>query len=367
MSRHRCCVRAPLAVALAACVGLSACSGGEEQEVVWLETAHYEWSFFNHRLSFLDVGVAEGDAWFTVIGGTSTTNVVTTLPAGCEAQEDSCREFPFADTAQVVLGRGRVATKHAAFGTGTAELVATDAGASTTLAIEVDGTGEPTVVLRGFSFDTAHPLQGDSACYDPANGWHPTAIEVELGAPTLADGVVEVEVSARFGAGATLDPDRQCIDDVHDRAQVPVTVDVLAVVADDPAVTEQVQLGASYAFSGDAANPGEQTAPDPVSIGLPADALAGWTALRFAFNPADPDGRGAYLRTLGIALDGTSASGTATNYSPLTQLWAMEYAFEGELAAVDVGVAPTHERFEGEVAVRLEADGSPMRQTVSPE
>ena len=102
----------------AACVGLAvlltACGGGKDEDggprsATWLEGFSYEWDFFNHRISFLDVFVDGPSASISVVGGTSTTGIAPEYPEGCE--REGCEEFPFFDTALVSASWGEVTTE----------------------------------------------------------------------------------------------------------------------------------------------------------------------------------------------------------------------------------------------------------------
>ncbi len=323
-------------------LALVACSGGDKdgasttdsgssatESAAWLVTADWGWTNFNHRVSHLTLRADPPEAG--IIGGTSTTNVVAVYDDGCDP--DSCKEFRFVDTSEVTMVVGSVTTSEAAFATGSADVLATAGGDTATLSVPSSGRdGTVVAVLQGFSLDTNYALTGGDACYKPAYGWHPTDIGIELLNPRQEGGELVVDVKGTFGAGVTADPDRVCIDEVHGQAQIPLTVEVLFVVADE-ATAHDVHQEAYFPWNGDQFNPEEQIVPGPVS--LPSgDGLMGWSSVVYQFNEHSEEGRGAYIRTLHFGLDGAEAHGTATNYSPLTQLHDFGFVFDGVVQQV---------------------------------
>ncbi len=330
---------------------IAASSGcaGPDIEVGWMEGFSYSWELFNHRLSFVHADVAPTGASVAVIGGTSTTGYAPDLADGCDA--GTCDEFPFYDDAAIKVGWGRavVGANRWAVGTATASLIADADGESATLQIPLEGKarGTATAILVGLELDTDEPLDGAEACYRPGNGWHPRRIAVSLGEPIVSDDgqTATVEVQAAFEAGNSLEDVRACVDEVADRARVATDVTVLVVVGKGDATATDVTHGATYAWSGSATAPEAQDSPDPSSRpwdpGMDAEgALAGWSAIDFAFHVDDPDDRGAYLRSWSFAVDPVAgaASGHATNHSPGTQLSGFDYTFSGTARAVDLGV-----------------------------
>jgi len=333
-----------LALALVACSGSdkddpsTTDSGSTEAEsATWLMTADWGWVAFNHRLSHLTVRADPPSA--AVIGGTSTTGVFPDLGPTCDP--DSCKEFPVADTSSMVMVAGSVTTSDAAFRTGSVDIVASSSGDTAVLSVaEPDREGDVVAVLRGLSLDTDHPLDGPEACYDPALGWHPTAIGVELLNPRREGGELKVDVKATFGAGVTEDPDRLCVDEVQAMSQVPFTIDVLFIVADD-AVAHDVHQEAYFPFSGDQFAPGPQEVPAPVALPGDGSGLMGWSSLVYRFNTDSPVGRGAYIRTLHFGIDGADAHGTATNFSPITQLHDFGFTFDGVVQEIPLAGVET--------------------------
>ena len=145
-------------------------------------------------------------------------------------------------------------------------------------------------------------------------------------------------------------------------AEVRVAVDVLVVVGDVATEAHEVEGSAAYAYTGNPFDPGEQVPEEPVPLALAiADPLVAWSALDFIFHDDDPDGRGAYLRSLDVdvSADGWGI-GSATSYSPGTQLSAFDYRFTGTMSAVDVGGAIERGRVEEVLAVEMDAEGKPL-------
>jgi hypothetical protein len=93
-------------------------------------------------------------------------------------------------------------------------------------------------------------------------------------------------------------------------------------------------------------------------------AAAGWSAFDFRFHPNDAEDRGAYLRTLSFAIDASAgeAAGTATNYSPVSQLSGFEYAFTGTIRSVALEEAPERGRVQEEIPAEVDAEGDPSPQ-----
>lgn len=338
-------------------------ASGAPVALTWVEGMGFGWELFNHRLSHLQVRLAEDGASVAVIGGTSTTGVVTDLPPECQG---GCAEFPFFDNADVRVSWAR-AVAPVAVGGGVAELVVGSTGGVADVKVTLEGTpGDGTIALiNGLVVDTHVPLEGDPACYRPENGWLPRRIAVGLGEPVISGNEVTVPVDAAFEAGNTLEDDRACLDAVIDRARVRVLVDVLVVSAEAAASTHAVSRQETYAYSGDKFEPGAQVPPDPVPIDLPDTAVTGWSRLDFRFHVDDPDLRGAYLRTLDLVASPADANGTATNFSPGTQLSGFDYAFEGTVRAVDLGVLVTRGTAVGTYPAALTEDGLPILHAMS--
>ncbi len=335
-------------------VGLASAGCGQkfdDNEGVWLEGFEFGWSLFNHRLSHLQVQVQEPGVTAAIVGGTSTTSVVPEpLEDACDIE--GCLEFPFADTSELSVSWGRAVTTRALMVPTSADLLVGRDGQTVTVSVAVDAkkNSEVVAILQGVTLNTDHELSGGPSCYRPEYGWHPRAIEIELGAERIDD-TVEVDVFARFHAGDTQDPDRQCIDAINDQAVVPMTIDVLVVVG-APVEVAQVSTSAAYPFSGNVGDPGDQERPASSSTGLDGtDAMLGWTRTSFEFNPDSGDDRGAYLRTLGfLAEPDGSAVGLATNYSLGTQLFDFAYTFEGTIARVEIGEGVTRGQVDGVLA-----------------
>lgn len=332
----------------------------EPMSATWLETFDYDWVLFNHRVSYLHT-LATVPPTAAVVGGTSTTLQRTELDAACDP--DSCQEYPFHDDADVRIGWGQVTTTEARFATGTTSAVVGAAGTTATLAVpDPGGDGTVTAILRGFTVDTDHPLAGEASCYPPGNGWHPRRLAIVLDAPRREGGELLVDVDLAFVAGLTEDPERQCIDEVHERSQVPMEVDVLFVVGPD-AQALPIEQGMTYPWNGSQTAPEEQFPPDLLDLAVEAPGMRGWSALDFRFNEHAPTERGAYLRTLVLTIDGDRAGASATNYSPLTQLHDFSYAFTGTVQAIPLeGV--THGVVEASLPTGVDDDGRPVVYTL---
>jgi len=336
-----------------------------------MEGFGFGWELFNHRVSYLAFEVTEDVARVSVVGGTSTTGIDPVLPEECDP--DTCGELPFTDRAGVRVRWGRTSTRGVQFARGTASVIATAEGATAPLEIPLDhkGRGEAIAVVAGFTLDTDHPLSGGDACYDPAYGWHPRRIAVELGEPELSDDrrSVSVDVTGWFVAGYSLEDERQCVDEVAEQARVPIDVAVLAVVGDRPVGTADVAHEESYTYgctSFPCLSPDPQPDPDlsarPLDLSDLEEPAVGWSKFDFRFHVDDPDDRGAYLRTLSVDADlaGGTASGHATNYSPGTQLSGFDYAFSGTVRGMEVGGELERGVVEETVTVDLEEDGTPV-------
>jgi len=346
-------------------LGLVACSGPESTGV-WMESGGYGWEFFNHRVSHVELGVSDTEAFASIVGGTSTTGVVTELAEGCEAA--TCDEFPFFDNAEIELSWARATSTDTVFGVASAVLVVDADGEALTLEVPLAerAKGEPIAIIRGYSFDSFQPLAGGDACYQPGNGWLPKRMGIELGDAILSDDrrSVSVEVAGHFEAGPTFEAERQCLDAVIDRARVGLRVDVLVAVTRGEAQAIEVDDSAQYAFSGDSADPGEQPEPSMADRALSTDLddpLVGWSGFEFVFHEVGED-RGAYLRTFSLVADVQQgvASGHATNYSPITQLSAFDYVFSGTVQAVDVGGPIERGQVSESIEVALDSDGAPV-------
>lgn len=313
---------------------LTGCRGKET--ITWLEGAGYGWVLFNHRLSYYETRLDSEGAQVAVIGGTSTTAVARPLPKGCD--QGVCNEFPVFDDADVRVSWGRSDTRRATAAVGSAELIVDAAGAEGTLEVELPhSAGDATAIIQGFVVDTDQPLTGGDACYLPGNGWMPTHLGIALSEVSLDGTSARVDVAASFEAGETLEKVRECIDDVNEQAAVRMVVDVLVVGTDREITADTITISESYDY-GSKSDPVEQPIPEGQQLSFdPTEQLVGWSALDWRFHVDDPEARGAYLRTLDFVIDGNEAAGTATNYSPGTQLSGFDYAFEGTVQGVDLG------------------------------
>jgi hypothetical protein len=312
-----------------------------------MEGLGFGWAYFNHRLSVLDLGVDDAGAFGAVVGGTSTTGAVPSLPAGCDP--DACEEFPFLDESdawvdRVVLAtRARAATGTVAWATGAAEVPAT-------VRISLPGARSPVALLTGLRFDTSGPALD---CYDPGFGWHPRRIMLRIDAVAVDGDDVEVDLAASFEPGPSEEAVRACIDAVVGDAVVSVRADVLVV--DASADTQDVVAEAAYAFDGDSLDPDPQPDPDPQAVSFDEHALLGWTRLDWRFHEGGT--RGAYLRTLSASASPDAAVATATNFSPGTQLSDFDFRFEGSVAALDLDGEVARQRWEGRLPAELDPDG----------
>lgn len=348
---------------------LTGCSQ-DATDAYWLQGAGYRWNLFNHRVSHIEWGVDADGPTAAVIGGTSTTGVVPELADTCDP--DTCDELPFLDESQVDLRWVHATSDKVVFARGSVTVVADSAGGQETLTVALPrkAKGDPVAIIGGLSMDTVYPLSGGEACYNPAYGWHPRQMMVSTGGAVLSDDSmsVDVTVSALFEAGNSLEDIRQCIDEVADQAQVPVVVDVVVAVSRYGIEQIEVAHELSYEYGDGPARPAEQPDPDLASRGLDVSGdspVVGWSGLHWSFYGADPDGRGAYLRTLSFDADAGSgdaagyASGHATNYSPITQLSGFDYAFSGTVTAIEMPDGSAEGGLaEAVIPAELEDDGT---------
>jgi hypothetical protein len=358
---------------LAACTGKDDGKGPgddalEQDPVAVLESFAFGWSFFNHRLSHLEVHAEPDGARVSIIGGTSTTREVPPeLPAACVS---ACDEFPFFDESEVDVGVRVLTSETVALVPAEVTLLAGRDGAEGVLRAELpEGVRGPgAALLSGFVIDTDQPLSGGDECYEPRFGWHPSNLRLALGEVTVADGVAEVPVSVAFAAGNTHDPDRVCIDEVNDRAQVSFTVSAVVMVG--PGVTSadvRYDVAEEYAFTGVSSDPGEQVPPPDTTLGwgLDDDVVAsGVSGFDWTFYPdvfgAGADEQGAYLRTLAFGAEpGGTARATATNYSPGTQLEGFSYAVDATARGVVLDADGEGFTVSGTLETEL-LDGAPV-------
>ena len=359
-------------------IGLGSGCGGPEVEFGTVEGFSYGWDLFNHRVSHLEWGVVPGEepgsaeAAIGIVGGTSTTGF--SEPVGEECG-DGCEEFPFRDDSLVKLDYAAIHTRKATVGTAEITLeVGADGGEGRLLVpLGSRGKGEAVAVITKLVVDTDHALaDGSEGCYDPEKGWHPRRIAVALGDAAL-DGTgefVEVDVSAAFAAGNSLEDERQCVDAVNHLAVASVTVGVTAIAGEVDASVQEVAHGLAYTYGNGPTNPDPQ--PDPDLADRPLDLRAedrvfGWSALDWSFHVDDPAERGAYLRTLSFDADveTASASGHATNYSPITQLSGFDYEFSGTVRAIGVKGDIARRTVEETLPTEIGDDGEPVVSTFS--
>lgn len=345
---------------------LTGCSG-ESTSAVWLQGAGFEWKLFNHRVSHLQWGVDGGAPTSAIVGGTSTTGVSAELDETCDP--DTCEELPFRDESLSFVRWVQASSERTVFATGTGELLTGVDGASTELSVALPfkAKGTAQAVLAGLTLSTDQALSGGDACYDPAFGWHPRRIQVELGEAVLADDRLSVTVplSAGFEAGNSLEDIRQCVDEVNEQAQVLVSVEVVVIVGDEEdMVAHKLDHGMTYSYGDGPATPDEQPAPDPAdrAVDIDFDAeLVGWQAMDWRFHVDDAEARGAYLRSLSFDADGGMASGHATNYSPITQITGFDYAFQGRVLALSLEEGGAEgERVEAMIPAELDEQGQPV-------
>ncbi len=351
---------------------LVGCSKTPEQTFSTMEGFQYGWSSFNHRISHLEGAVDTEGGRIAVVGGTSTTGVDEDLPSD-SCDPETCAEFPFVDSANIRLDWATATTSAVWVGQGQVELVV---GEETTANLEIPvsakAKGEVFVWVTGFALDTDVPLSVDAeSCYRPRNGWIPTRLAFGIGEGSLTEGMVSAEVTANFTAGNSLEEERECLDAVHDQAQIGLTLEAIAVVGEFSKETQDVNGAASFEYGDGPADPDPQ--PEPTATDSPLELQAenrvlGWTSVDWRFHIDDPEERGAYLRTLALAADPEAgiASGHATNYSPFTQLSGFDYAFSGTLASVDLGGTVTRGRVEETLPAALDDNHDPMVTSVEP-
>ncbi len=314
---------------------LLACAPDPGVEVALLHGFDFGWQAFNHRLSALDLG-PDGVA---VVGGTSTTNVTPSLDESCDP--DTCKEFPFVDTADVRIRTRTVSAPGLEATRGSGRLTVGAAGGS----VEVSFASAPAEgwepVIVGLHLATSGP----DGCYDPAFGWLPT----ELAVAVEREGD-NARVTAGFASGLSLEEVRACLDAAASEATLDVEVDVLALSG-----VPFAQAGFSQAAEWGEAEGGweSQEAPAAEAVDLPA--ARAFQSLAWAFHEGDAEGRGAYLRSLGFDADGR---GWATNESPGTQLSGFSYRFEGGLLGFDAEGAVGEA--SAAYAPALDAEGAPI-------
>jgi hypothetical protein len=338
----------------------------EKEPVLWLEGSRFGWTYFNHRLAHWETRLDPDGVTVAVVGGTSTTEREPALPEGCDPQ--ACDELPALDDANVLVRWARAETSHwHAVHTTTTLVVGPDGGASTVSAPLPKKARSIFAVIQGFSIDGGPPLTGGDACYAPDNGWMPTELEIKLENVRVdaAGTEASVDVRATGAAGKTLEDARTCIDEVVDQAQFRFEVDVMFVEGTADASPVFVEQTAVYEYTYGTV-PDPQPEPEPYDLQRDLSrSLAGWSRLRWQFDLLDPDRRGAYLRTLGfevVAEDGT-ATGIASNYSPITQLSGLDYTFDGTVQVVDIDADVTRGTVEETVPAALDADGVPVATT----
>lgn len=316
-------------------IGLMACT--PEQTVSWQMGASYKWNGLNHRLSFLHQSVTDDVVRLGVIGGTSTTGMVTTLPEGCAFSD--CQELPVKDTSTNWVRWGQVTTRRAQFATSEVSFnVSQESGTETVTFSFPRPTKQVSAFITGWEWDTNAALLGGPECYDPFNGWHPRRMDVSI-TPNGADDVT-FDVHGLFEAGNSLEDIRKCIDAVNEEAQVSLRLFLMAVDAKDSAETQSLTYGASYEL-GSKSDPNPQDDPDlaerPLEVPV-EDRVLGWTSIDFSFHEEDEAERGAYLRSLVFDIDPDAGAvyGHATNYSPGSQLSGFDYTFNGEIVSIPV-------------------------------
>jgi hypothetical protein len=358
-------------------LGLAGCGGGDASVVV-VEGFGFGWQGFNHRVSHLQYGLdaseegAVGSATVSVIGGTSTTGVVAELGDACDP--DSCDEFPWIDNATIGLRTAEGVVEGSAVTVGSVDLVADSAGVQGEVVVTFDKAPSHDSVFAsivGWTLNTDTPTtDGLEHCYLPKNGWHPQRISLGLGEPVVeSDGkVVRVPVNALFKAGNSLEEERVCVDEINEFAAAKMHVTVQVVMGNVQVESQTVDQFAEYAYGDGPLNPEEQPVPTDGfhDLTLPKeDALYGWRSLDWEFHVGDPEGRGAYLRTLsfGVDAEASTVAGHATNYSPGTQLSGFDYHFAG---TVDSAIASDIVRRVGEINVPAAFDeaGQPAVNTL---
>jgi len=333
----------------------------DEVAATWLEGFGYAWQGFNHRVSYLHFGADEAGLDAGVVGGASSTGWAPELAEGCD--EELCKELQFTDESEAALAWARISSDALAAGVAEATVIATAAGAESTISVPLQGRarGDAIAIIQALTLDTDHALAGGEGCFQPSLGWHPRRIAASLDEATLADDGERLEVTlwAAFEAGLSFEEYRACQDAVIDEAQVLITLRVLGLVSEQPQAELELSHEAEYAFSGNQYDPEEQPEPDladrPLELAWP-EAIAGWSSLDFRFHQQDDELRGAYLRSVSVGLDQDQgwASGHATNYSPGTQLSGFDYSFEGRISAMEAPGAV--ERGSVTLAVEAELD-----------
>jgi hypothetical protein len=339
---------------------------GAKEEIVWLEGSRYGWRDFNHRLAHWETRLEPDSVSVAVVGGTSTTNRETVLPEGCDPK--TCTEYPQSDEANVLVRWARAETSHwHAVRTNTTIVAGTD-GAATTVSVALPKKGRSVFALiEGFAVDGGEPLTGGDACYTPENGWMPTELGITLANVSLSNDGMKASVDVRVigRAGKTLEDVRECVDEVVDQAQFRFEVDVLFVEGTAEESPVYIVENAEYAYEYGTV-PDPQPEPKPYDLQQDLDRfLTGWSRVYWQFDRKDPDTRGAYLRTLGfeIVADDSSATGIASNYSPITQLSGFDYLFEGTVQLVELGTDVTRGTIEETIPADLDADGNAIVTT----
>ncbi|MBT3222886.1 MAG: hypothetical protein HN348_27735 [Proteobacteria bacterium] len=356
-----------LTIALCFLLLIPGCTG-KAQSATWLEGLAFSWTSFNHRLSHLEVRLDQDEAELGLVGGTSTSGIVTVLPSGCDP--GTCTEYPFYDDATMWVKWGKATTK-AQFAHASLEVIATPDGgsASTTAVFDRRIKGDVTAILQGLRLSTDYALAGGDACYTPANGWLPTAMSLVIDEPvkTGKDEVL-VEVTAKFEAGPTLEENRACLDEVLDEVQVAIQVDVLLVATKKSHESHTVSHYLAYEWNGDQIDPTPQPEPDQQEQSFDIaieDALVGWSEIDFRFQQEGEE-RGAYIRSLSVMADSAGwASGHGSNYSPGTQLSAFDYEFSGVVRAVDVAAEVEGGTTDTLIDVLVDEEGIPQTTTMT--
>jgi hypothetical protein len=322
------------------------------------------WSLFNHRLSTLEIRPVDEGVAFTFVGGVSTTAVSFYDETCPEGGSSTCDELPTLDEGNLEATLSEATSSDVVFGDAAARLLVVGAEpvsdtVRVVLARPVDADASVTAWIAGFGVWSGVPLpEGAASCYDPRHGWLPTELSLAVTDAVVADGgqAVDVTVEASFDAGLTLEDIRACLDAVADLAALRVDLDLVVAAGGEPRSAE-VSNAASWPLDRTGTQPPPTSGADADDVGALGDA-SGWRAMRWRFHTDDPDGRGAYLRSIGLRLDPSAgdAAGWATNQSA-TMLSGFDYAFTGEV----VGVA-------GEVSVTTRAiSARDVPAAVSPE
>lgn len=315
----------------------------------WIEGYRYHWVGANHRLSYLKLGLDGDMLSLALVGGTSTSGEGASLDS-CDL---ACEELIFRDKSDHTVHWARYTGTDAVFAIGSVEAVATADGVTTSvdLTLPEAASGDVTVLVTGLTVNTNYPLTGGEACYIPAYGWHIKRMAAEVTGASLSGSTVSADVSMVFEAGYSLEAIRECVDAVVDQAQVPITLDLMAVVSSGATASQDVSHGESYGLRDEDGDLIEQPDPDygarSLDLGL-SNPIAGWSRLDFVFHEEEGLGRGAYIRDLEWLIDVEAgvASGHATNAS-FTQLSGFDYAFSGTV----VGVETTGEIERGTLVV----------------